>query len=63
MLHDIVRSADIEMSIREVVVVILAMHEAEDALSDLMRPKEDGSWYAAEIAVHILEYGSVYPYA
>jgi hypothetical protein len=62
LLRDIIRSTEIAMSIREFAVVILAMHEAEDALSDLRELQEGGSWYAGEIAAHIQEHGSFNPY-
>lgn len=63
LLRQIVTSKNIDMCIREFAVIILAMKEGKDVLSDLKRLHEDGSWYADEIAIYLKEQGSINPYA
>jgi hypothetical protein len=63
MLREIVRSAEIDMQLREYAALILAMNEGPKALTELSLLESGGSWYAGEIAKHVREYGAVNPYA
>ena len=63
MLREIIRSHDVDMSIREFAALILAMKEDKGALADLAALAAEDSWYAGEIARHIKDYGRVDPYA
>lgn len=63
MLRVIIRSLDVDILIRELAVLILAMKEAEGALPDLAALEAEGSWYAGEIARHVKEYEWINPYA
>lgn len=63
LLRQIVNSKKLDMCIREFAVIILAMHEGQDALSDIKKLNDDGSWYADEIAICLKTHGSINPYA
>lgn len=63
MLREIVGSKAVEMQLREYAVLILAMKEGANALADLAKLENEGSWYAGEISMQVKEYGGVNPYA
>lgn len=63
MLREIIRSAEVEILIREFAALILAINESSGALPELSVLEEAGSWHAGEIARHLKEYGSINPYA
>ncbi|MBS1230665.1 MAG: hypothetical protein H6R17_3942 [Proteobacteria bacterium] len=63
MLREIIRSHEVDISIREFAALILAMQDALSALADLSALESEGSWYAGEIAHHVKEYGWIDPYA
>nr|WP_298116781.1 DUF4365 domain-containing protein [uncultured Pseudomonas sp.] len=63
MLRKIMKSSEIDLSIREYAAIILAMNEGKGALTDLRKLNDSGSWYAGEIAMHVQEHGSINPYA
>jgi hypothetical protein len=63
MLREVIHSEKLGMPIRESAALILAMNEAEGALSDLSKLEAVGSWYAGEIIRHVKEYGGINPYA
>lgn len=62
MLREITTLPEIEMHIREFAILILAINEGANALNDITRLQESGSWVAGEIASHIKEHGSINPY-
>lgn len=61
-LRVIIKSAEVEMRVRESAALILAMNEAVHALPELAELAEAGSWFAGEIALHVKEYGGINPY-
>lgn len=63
MLREVIRSREVDISIREFAALILAMKEAEGALPDLAALEVEGSWYAGEIARHVKEFEWINPYA
>jgi len=58
-----IASPELDMSLRESAALILAMNESREAIPDIAALETQGSWYAGEIVRHIMEYGSINPYA
>lgn len=62
LLRKVIDSPVSSMTEKEFAALILAMNEAKEAIPDLMRLEDAGSWYAAEIRKHIEQFGGINPY-
>lgn len=62
-LRQVIKTAELDMFIRECAALILAMNEGPSAIEIVAQLAEAGSWYATEIANHVREHGGINPYA
>lgn len=62
-LEDVIKSADLDVFVRECAALIFAMNEGKSAIPLIEALAGSGSWYASEIIAHLNEYGSINPYA
>ena len=63
LLQQVLKKINLPIAIREYAAIILAMNDRLAAEPELSRLKQEGSWYAEQLLLHITEYGSVNPYA
>jgi hypothetical protein len=62
LLRRAVLASDLAIEVRGSAALILAMHEATDAMPDLLILEREGSWYAGELLAHLKKHGDINPY-
>jgi len=61
-LRQVIASPSIEMPMREVAALILAINEPQGVIPDLQVLEGLGSWSASEMRKHLAEFGEINPY-